>query len=260
MGSGGALSVGRAVPDAAVEHDERGPALGPPKDPQRVFDALHVVGVAHAQHIPAIGEEPGRDVLRERQVGAAFDGDAVVVPDPAEAIQAQVAGERRSLGADALHQAAVAADRIGVVVEHLEARSVVAVCEPSFGDGHADAGRDALSQRPGGRLHTRHHAVLRVPGRFAAKLTKPADVFERDRRLAQPFVVRIHGLRPSQVEHRPEQHRRVPVRKHETVTVGPDRILRIEAHDAIPKRVDQRRKRHRCSRVPRVGRLHRVHR
>ena len=39
VGGGGALPVGRAVPDAAVEDDEGRPALGLPKDPERVFDA-----------------------------------------------------------------------------------------------------------------------------------------------------------------------------------------------------------------------------
>ena len=112
VGGGGALSVGRAVADAAVEDDERGPALGLLKDPERVLDAIDVVGVADAQHVPPVGQEAGRDVLGERQVGAPLDGDVVVVEDPTEVIQAQVAGERCRLGADAFHQAAVAADRV----------------------------------------------------------------------------------------------------------------------------------------------------
>ena len=29
------------------------------------------------------------------------------------------------------------------------------------------------------------------------------------------------------------------VREHEAIAIGPDRILRIEAHDPIPQRVDQ---------------------
>ena len=171
-----------------------------------------------------------------------------------------MARERCRLGADAFHQAAVAADGVDVVIEHLEARAVVAIGEPPLADRHADAGRDALAQRAGGRLHARHHAVFGMPGRLAAELTEPADVVERDRRLAQPLVVGIHGPRPGQVEHRPEQHRGVAVREHEAVAAGPDRILRIEAHDAIPEGVDQRRERHRRSGVPRVGRLDRIHR
>ena len=62
----------RAVADAAVEDDERRPALGLPEDREGVLDAIDVVGVADAQHVPAVGQEPGRDVLGERQVRAAL--------------------------------------------------------------------------------------------------------------------------------------------------------------------------------------------
>ena len=89
VGGGGALLVGRAVADAAVEDEERRPALGLLEDPEGMLDALEVVGIADAQHVPAVGQEPGRDVLGERQVGAAFDGDVVVVEDPAQVIEAR---------------------------------------------------------------------------------------------------------------------------------------------------------------------------
>ena len=102
--------------------------------------------------------------------------------------------------------------------------------------------------------------VLGMPGRLAAELAEAADVVERDRRLAQPLVVGVHGPRPGQVQHRPEQHRGVAVREHEAIAVGPDRILRVEAHHAVPERVDQRRERHRRAGVPGLGRLHRIHR
>ena len=250
---GGALPVGRAVADAAVEDDEGRPALGLLEDLEGVLDAIDVVGVADAQHVPPVGDEPGRDVLGERQVRAAFDRDVVVVEDPAEVIEAKVTRERRRFGADAFHQAAVAAHGVDVVVEQLEARTVVAIGEPALGDGHADAGGDALAERPGGRLDARHHPVFRMPGGLAAELTEMADVVERDRRIAEALVVGIHRPRSGEVQHRPEQHRGVPVREDEAVAIGPDRIMRIEAHDAIPKRVDQRRERHRRPRVPELA-------
>ena len=244
----------------AVEDDEGGPASGLLKDLERVCDPIDVVGVGDAQHVPPVGQEPGGDILGEREVGAALDGDVVVVEDPAEVIEAQVAGERCRLGADAFHQAAVAADGVDVVVEHLEAWFVVAIGEPPLGDGHADAGRDALAQRAGSRLHTRDQSVLRMPGSLASKLTEVADVVERDRRLAEPLVVRIHGSRSREVQHRPQQHRGMAIRQHEAIAIGPDRILGIEVHDAIPEGVDQGRERHRRSRMSRVGRLDCIHR
>ena len=66
VGLGRVLLVRRAVADVAVEDDERGAALGLPEDLQGVLDAIDVVGVAHPQDVPPVTQEPGRDVLRER--------------------------------------------------------------------------------------------------------------------------------------------------------------------------------------------------
>ena len=146
---GRVLLVRRAIADMAVQNDEGRAPLRLAKDVQRVLDALDVVGVADAQHVPAIAQEAGGDVLGEGDARVAFDRDVVVVVDPAEVVEAEMAGQRRRFRADALHHAAVAAYRVDVVVEDLEVRPVVAVGEPLLGDGHADAGGDALAQRTG---------------------------------------------------------------------------------------------------------------
>ena len=114
-----------------------------------------IVGIADPQHVPAIGEEARRDILGEGDAGLAFDGDVVVVVDPAQVVELEMAGERGRLRADAFHQAAVAANRVDVVVEQLEARLVVAAGQPLARDRHADAGGDALPQRTGRRLDAR---------------------------------------------------------------------------------------------------------
>ena len=159
-------------------------------------------------------------------------------------------GQRGRLRADALHQAAVATDRVDVVVEDVEPRLVVAAAEQFLRDRHADAGGDALAQRAGGRFDARDPVIFRMPRRLAVELAEVADVVERDRRLAQPLVIGVHRLRLRQMQHRPEQHRGVAVGQHETIAVGPDRILGVEAHDPVPDRVDQRRQRHRRARMP----------
>ncbi len=64
-----------------------------------MLDAIDVVGVGDPQHVPAVGQKTGRDVFGEGDAGVAFDGDVVVVLDPAEVIEFQVAGERRRFGA-----------------------------------------------------------------------------------------------------------------------------------------------------------------
>ena len=126
MGRGGIDLVRRAIADVAVENDQRRPAFGLAEDRERILDALEIVGIADPQHIPMIGEEARGDVLGEGDAGLAFDGDVIVVVDPAQIVEGEMAGERGRLRADAFHQAAVAANGIDVVVEEIEAGLVVA--------------------------------------------------------------------------------------------------------------------------------------
>ena len=59
------------------------------KTSQAPLDAIEIVGIADAQHVPAVGQEPRGDVLGEGDVGLALDGDVVVVVDPAEVVEAR---------------------------------------------------------------------------------------------------------------------------------------------------------------------------
>src|SRR5215470_9900926 len=102
--------------------------------------------------------------------------------------------------------------------------------------------------------------ILRVPRGFAVELPEMTDIIERNRWMTEAFVFSVDRLRAREMKHRPEQHRGVTVREHEAVAVGPDRILRIEAHRAVPDRVNQRRERHGRAGVPGLGLLHRIYR
>jgi hypothetical protein len=188
----------------------------------------------------------------------AFDGDVVVVVDPAEVIEREMARQRRRFRSHALHHAAVAAHRVDVVAEDLEVGTIVAVGEPCLGNGHAYAGGDALPERPGRGLDPRNEMVLGMTRSLAAELAEVTDVVERHRGLPEPFVGGVHGAGAGEVEHRPQQHRGVAVGEHEPIAVRPDRILRIEAHDPVPERVDQRRQRHRRAGMPGFGLLDRI--
>src|SRR5215813_3384514 len=102
--------------------------------------------------------------------------------------------------------------------------------------------------------------ILGMPGRFALELAEMAYVVEGDRWMAQHFIVGVHRLCFGKMEHRPEQHRGMAVREHESIAVGPDRVMGIEAHDPVPDRVNQWRERHRRTRVSGLGLLHRIYR
>ena len=161
---------------------------------------------------------------------------------------------------DSLHQAAVSDHGVDVVVEDGKAGLVVAGGEPLAGDGHSHAGRGALPERAGRGLDAGDPVVLGVPGRLAPDLAEPADVLERHRRLPEPLVFGVHRFGPAQMQHRPEQHRGVTVGEDEPIAVRPDRIVRIEAHHAVPHRVDEGRQRHRCAGMARLRLLDRVDR
>jgi len=96
------------------------------------------------------------------------------------------------------------------------------------------SGRDAGAERTGGGLDARRPPVLRVAGALAVELAEALDVVELDGQLTQPFVLRVDGLDGGQVQERVEQHRRVAARQHEAVAVRPDRIIGIEAQEALP--------------------------
>src|SRR4029453_462461 len=122
--------------------------------------------------------------------------------DPAQVAELEMAGQRGGLTGDTLHHAAVAGQRVHVVVEHLEARSVEVRRLPATGDRHAHARGHAGAQRSGGGLDARGPAVLRVTRALAVELPEALDVIELHRELTQPLVLRIHRLHARQVRGR----------------------------------------------------------
>ena len=82
----------------------------------------------------------------------AFDGDAIVVVDPAEIGQLEMTGERSRLATDTFHHVAVAAKRIDVVIEHGEVRTIEMDRHPLSCDRHTHARGNTLSKWTSGGL------------------------------------------------------------------------------------------------------------
>ena len=72
-----------------------------------------------------------------------------------------MAGERRRLVADALHQVAVGGDHPGAVIDQ---RAAEPRRQQPLGQRHADGGGDALAERAGGGLDARVLAVFGMAG------------------------------------------------------------------------------------------------
>ncbi|EGY00759.1 hypothetical protein AZA_89242 [Nitrospirillum viridazoti Y2] len=198
----------------------------------------------HGLYVPAIGDEAGLHVLGQGQVGGAVDGDAVVVPQDDQAIQAQVAGQRGGLMADTFLQAAVTGDDIGVVVHQGVAEAGVQV---TLRQGHAHGGGDALAQRAGGHLDAAGHAVFRVAGGAGAQLAELLDLLQ------------INVLIPREVEQRVDQHGAMAGRQHEAVAVGPIRALGIELQELGEQHGGDIGHAHGHAGMARLGRFHGVH-
>src|SRR5438552_8668646 len=137
-----------------------------------MFDRIEIVRVPDPQYVPVIALEARGHVLRECKTRWAFDRDVVVVVNPAEVVEAEMACQGRSLRCHAFHQTAIAANHVHVVVEEIEARLVIATGEPLAGDRHADTGRHALPQWPRGGLDAGNPMVLGMAGCLAVQLTE----------------------------------------------------------------------------------------
>ena len=243
---GGAGLARSTAPDHGPAADQRGPvATGRGRGNRRV-DGGDVVPVDVRDHVPAVGGEALRRVVGEPAAHLAVDRDAVVVVEHGELAEAQRSGERRDLVRNALHQAAVADERVGSVVDDRVSRPIEVRGEELLGERHPDRVGEALPERPGRRLHTGRDADLRMPRGARVQLPEALQLVERE-------VV------AGQVQQRVEQHRTVAVGQDEAVAVRPLRVCGVVAQVALPQRDGDLRHAHRHARMSAPGGLDGVH-
>jgi hypothetical protein len=243
----GALLVGRALADDGLAADERRLRRVGARFRDGRLDRLRVVPVDVGNHVPAVGGEAHRRVVAEPALDLAVDGDAVVVVERDELAQPQRAGERAHLVGDALHQAAVAQEDVGLVVDDGVPGAVEFRGEELLGERHPYGVGEALAQRAGGGLDPRRHAHFRVPRRLRVHLAEGLQVVHRHR------VAR-------EVQQRVLQHRAVPVGEHEAVAVGPGRVGRVVAQEPAPQHFRDLGHAHGHAGVSGIGLLDGVHR
>ncbi|MNL27300.1 hypothetical protein D3C87_1488830 [compost metagenome] len=204
------------------------------------------MAVHAADHVPAVGFETLRGVVGEPVHHVAVDRDAVVIPQRDQLVQLERAGQRAGFVADAFHQAAIAQEHIGVMVDDVVAGAVEFLAQQALGQRHAHRVGDALAQRAGGGFHARRDAVLGVAGGLAVQLAEVAQFLDRQ-------VV------AGQVQQRVDQHRTVAVGQHEAVAVGPVRVRGVMLQVPAPERHGDIRHAHRCTGVTGIGLLDGVH-
>ncbi len=133
-----ALLVRRTETDGGLAADQgRAIALAGGLDGH--LDFFGIVAVDVADHLPVVGLEARRGVVGEPAVHFAIDGDAVVVIEGDQLVQAQGAGQRGDFMGDTFHHAAVAEEHVGVVVDDIVAVTVELGSQYFFCQGEATA-------------------------------------------------------------------------------------------------------------------------
>ena len=214
MRGGGAGLGRRAVGDDRAAGDKAGPIArmgAPDRGGDRVV--IHAVDPLGG---PAMRAEPHDLIVRDGEIGRPVDRDRIVVPEDNQLVEPQMPGERQSLVADPLHQAAIAAEHIGAMLDEIVTELGRQV---PLGERHADGVAEPLPKRPGRHLDAARQPAFGVPGRAAADLTEPLYLVYRH--------VRVAG----QMQQSIKQHRAVPVRQDKAVAVGPIRRLRVKAQE-----------------------------
>src|SRR5258708_1814204 len=167
-------------------------------------------------------------------------------------------GQRRRLAPDSFHQVAITTNRVDVVVENFQSRTIKIRCHPLAADGHSYAVSHALTERPGRGLNTRSDVRFRMPRSPAPQLAEALNLFHRDSKFFQGVIVFVYLAHFCQMQHGVQQHRRVAIREYKSVAIQPGRISGIVAQKFLPKAISNRRQSHRCPGMPRVGLLHRI--
>ena len=155
----GASLAGQAEPDHRLAGDDAGP-VDFPCQRDGLANHLRIVAI-DGLPVPTARLEAAPLVLRSGQVGRAIDGDTVVVEEKDQPAEIKMPSQGGGLVGKPLHQAAVAGQHIGVVIDEIGA---VTFSQHPFRERHADCHTEALAERTGGRLDANRWIVFGMPG------------------------------------------------------------------------------------------------
>ncbi len=242
VGGGLALLGRRAVADHGLAGDQRR-LVGAARPFDGRPDRRGIVAV-DPHRAPARRLEARDLVVGDGKRGRPVDGDRVVVEQHDQLVELEVPGQRDGLVADALHQAAVAGDHIGKVIDDAIAQPRI---EKPLGERHADRVGEALAQGTRGRLDARRVAELGMPRRLGAQLPEARQ------------LIHGHAGIAGEMEQRVEQHGAVARRQHEAVAVRPVGRGGIELQEPGEQHGRHVGHAHGHAGMARFGLLHRVH-
>ena len=129
--------------------------------------------------MPPIGHEALRRVVGEPALGLSVDRYSVVVVEHDQLAEAEGARQRTRLVRDAFHQATVADEHVGVMIDDVVTGAVEFGGEQRFSERHPDCIRESLSQRPGSCLDAGCQTALGMSRRLREQLAKALDLVDR---------------------------------------------------------------------------------
>src|SRR5207248_8543392 len=100
----------------------------------RFGDIFRIVPLFHVPRVPPVRLKSFRNVFGKAQTGRPCQRDVVLVVEVDQLPEPEMASKRRGFLRDSLHQIAVAANRVRVVIDDGMPWTVVAGGEPSFRD------------------------------------------------------------------------------------------------------------------------------
>ncbi|MBW3087058.1 hypothetical protein KEM60_03288 [Austwickia sp. TVS 96-490-7B] len=155
VGGSGAAQGGHGVADASADAHEGGWVVGAGDGGvgECGVEDVEVFSVVDGDDAESVGGESCGDVFAADELGGAFDGDAVVVPEDDEAAESEVSGEGGYFVGDAFHEVAVGDEAPDAMVEGAGAGGCVRVegVAPVAGvEGHADGVAESLAEGAGG--------------------------------------------------------------------------------------------------------------
>ena len=124
MGFGGIGAIGTTFTDVGFTDNEArfiGTGFGL-RDGRR--NRRSIVTINGANHVPAIGLEALRGIVREPRCDLTVDTDAVVIVQSDELVQLPSTRQAAGFVADTFHQAAIAHEHVGMVVNDGVTRTV----------------------------------------------------------------------------------------------------------------------------------------
>ncbi len=202
----------------------------------RAVDIGGIMAVT-VKHIPPCGGKAGALIHTAGHIDCAIDGDVIVIPKHNQAAEFMTSCKTDSLLADALHQAAIARDAIGVVIHNL-----CAPCGAQMFLGHGKANRvgNPLPQGACGRLNPFDMAKFRMARCDGAQLTEILDLLQ------------CHLLVTCEIQQRIDQHRAMARRQNKAVAIWPVRGRCVKGEVLVKQHGRNIRHPHRHTRMARI--------